>query len=216
LPSWTDIQTWLQSNINGLDAVFLCILVVYSIRGLVRGLSSELAGAIGFLLILVGGWKLYRPISDWLLANTRLSSMESADLLALIFSIVVLATVLGLIKFALRNLFEKAFAGTMERLGGFSAGLCKGFVICTIFVLGVKLSGHAYLTEHVITQSSFGTFVSQRLPGWYWALRDRVLPPKPEQGDDQEICDPEDPAKNQAKERKTRSDRKHLKSHVRE
>ena len=193
LPAWTELQAWFAENVNGLDAVFATILAVYAVRGIIRGLSEELAGAIGFLLVLIGGWKLYRPLADWMLANTRLSSLESANLLALILSIVVLAAALGLIKIALKNVLEKAFEGTAERLGGLAAGFTKGFVVCSVFVLAVKLSGHAYLGEHVIHRSLFGAFMAERVPGWYAQLRDKYWPPKPE-GDDQEICEPAEPA----------------------
>lgn len=194
LPAWTELQTWFTENVNGLDAVFATVIAVYAVRGILRGLSAEMAGAIGFLLVLIGGWKLYRPLADWMLANTRLSSLESANLLALILSIVVLAAVLGLIKMALKSVLEKAFEGTAERLGGLAAGFTKGFVVCTVFVFAVKLSGHAYLGEHVIHRSLFGTFVAERVPGWYALLRDKYAPPAAE-GDDQEICEPGDPAK---------------------
>ena len=193
LPAWTDLQTWFADNVNGLDAVFATVIAVYAVRGILRGLSTELAGAIGFVLVLVGGWKLYSPLSEWLLANTRLSSLESANLLALILSIVVLAAGLGLLKMALKSVLEKAFEGTAERLGGLAAGFTKGFVVCSVFVLAVKLSGHAYLGEHVIHRSLFGTFVAERVPGWYAQLRDKYWPAAPE-GDDQEICEPEEPA----------------------
>jgi uncharacterized membrane protein required for colicin V production len=186
MPAWNDITEWFTAHVGGMDAVFLVVAVAYAIRGGVRGLSAELAGAIGMVLIFVGGWKLYRPVSDWLLAHTRLSQMESANVLALVFSIIVLAAVLGVIRLLLRRLFEKAFEGTLERLGGVFAGLTKGLVLCAIFVFAVKLSAHAYLNQHVVEKSVFGHFVANRLPLIYWQWHDKIAPP-PARGDDQDL-----------------------------
>jgi uncharacterized membrane protein required for colicin V production len=184
-----DLQTWFGENLNGFDAVYAAIGVAYALRGLWRGLSAELAGAIGFVLILVGGWRLYRPLADWLLTHTRLSSLESANLLALLFSLVVLALLLGLVRLALRNVFARAFEGTAERAGGLLAGGLKGVTLCAALVFAVGLSGHAYLRQHLVEESAFGRLVDQRLPAWYALARERLGWPAAE-AEGEEVCEP--------------------------
>jgi len=156
------------------DVGFGIFLLFFVIRGFIRGFSKEVAGLIMMVIVAAGGWTLYRPISSWLLQNTRISKHEAADLIALSSSVLCLYVILRLGGWLLSKIIDYAFNDKIERPGGLIAGGVQGLAWISLLVLAVGVSGNTYLTQKVIEDSRIGSFLAARVSGW-WEKVDGVL-----------------------------------------
>jgi uncharacterized membrane protein required for colicin V production len=73
---------------NIVDIIALIIIALGSIRGLIRGLSSEIACFISTITALFMGLHFFRPFGSWLLENTRLTKWSAH---AVAFAVTVIA-----------------------------------------------------------------------------------------------------------------------------
>ncbi|MFO1489553.1 MAG: CvpA family protein [Kiritimatiellia bacterium] len=168
-----------RGTLNQVDLVFILILLIFTIRGIFKGLSGEIAGLAGMAVVLAGGWKLYEPLSAVILRHTRLDDPQTSQLLAYILAVVVLLIAVNLVIWLVRKVLHKVFDGPVERIGGALAGFLKTAAVLAIILIGVQLSGHAFLKKHFIDESWIGRTFGVRLPGWVDTLQEKIDPHEP-------------------------------------
>lgn len=121
--------------INYFDAVVLCVLVLFALRGLMRGFVGEISG----LVALVGGvWlahRFYAQVAQYL---TLISDpmWRNAAAYAVVF-IAVLITV-GLIARILRAILTFSFVAWADKAAGLILGAIKGILICAVLLLFIQ------------------------------------------------------------------------------
>ena len=168
-----------RGHLNAVDLVLIALLLAFTIRGVIKGLSGEIAGLVGMAVVLAGGWKLYEPLSAALLEHTRLEDPQTSQLLAYILAVAVLLIAVNLLMLLVRKVLNKVFDGAIERIGGGVAGFLKTAAVLAILLFGVQLSGHAFLMKHFIEESWIGRTVGVRIPGWFDTIQERIAPQEP-------------------------------------
>jgi uncharacterized membrane protein required for colicin V production len=163
-----DALQYINDQFNFIDWVYVIALIFSSFIGLVRKLSAELAGMIISAAVFLGGWKLYGPVSEYLVKFTpNIEDGVTAQVVALLLIIVGIFVVTFLLFRLLKNMLEMALPRGLDHFGGLVAGFFKAaFIICTIIVT-ISISGHSYLQQHFIEESWFGSLGNKHLPGLY-------------------------------------------------
>ena len=118
---------------NPFDIIILAVLILFALKGLVRGLVNETSSLSGLVL---GGWLAYRfypalavPIRTTLHLPAHVSSFLAFMLLLLVAGIV--AHIAGNILTAALKL---VMLGSLNRLGGILIGATEGaLLLCLLF-----------------------------------------------------------------------------------
>lgn len=118
---------------NLFDIIILTVLILFALKGLVRGLVNEISSLTGLIL---GGWLAYRfypalavPIRTTLHLPAHVSSFLAFMLLLLVTCIV--AHIAGNILTAALKL---VMLGSVNRLGGILIGAAEGaLLLCMLF-----------------------------------------------------------------------------------
>jgi membrane protein required for colicin V production len=118
---------------NLFDIIILTVLILFALKGLVRGLVNEISSLTGLIL---GGWLAYRfypalavPIRTALHLPAHVSSFLAFMLLLLVTGIV--AHIAGNILTAALKL---VMLGSINRLGGILIGAAEGaLLLCMLF-----------------------------------------------------------------------------------
>jgi membrane protein required for colicin V production len=118
---------------NLFDIIILAVLILFALKGLVRGLVNEASSLTGLIL---GGWLAYRfypalsvPIRTTLHLPAHVSSFLAFMLLLLVTGIV--AHIAGNILTAALKL---VMLGSLNRLGGILIGAAEGaLLLCMLF-----------------------------------------------------------------------------------
>jgi membrane protein required for colicin V production len=118
---------------NLFDIIILAVLILFALKGLVRGLVNEASSLTGLIL---GGWLAYRfypalsvPIRTTLHLPAHVSSFLAFMLLLLVTGLV--AHIAGNILTAALKL---VMLGSLNRLGGILIGAAEGaLLLCMLF-----------------------------------------------------------------------------------
>ncbi len=165
------------------DLFYMVVLLAGFVRGLFKGFSGELASTLGTLLIFLGGWWFYRPVSMFIAEHTRLENEAGAMALAYVLMVFLFLASWKLLTFLLRKLFSWTFPDQIERIGGCILGLFKNALIICIVLITIYLTGHEYLNEHMIERSGFGRLTQEHVPGLMNQWFPGLIPEPPEAAD---------------------------------
>ena len=130
---------------NLFDIIILAVLILFAIKGLVRGLVNEASSLSGLIL---GGWLAYHfypalsvPIRTALHLPAHVSSFLAFMLLLLVTGIV--AHIAGNILTAALKL---VMLGSLNRLGGLLIGFAEGaLLLCMVF----SIAASGFMPEQV-------------------------------------------------------------------
>jgi len=157
---------------NIVDTFFLVVVVLGLLRGLVRGLSRELADVFRFGGAVVATWYFYEPVGQWIYGNTGLSDRNA-------FLLGALAVLLGsfialiLLHLVLSHIMKLAFEKGIERVGGMLAGGMKGALLAAVVVLLAGLMPHEPIRRAVREESRAGGWIHAHWPGMLERLEER-------------------------------------------
>ncbi len=163
----------MDSGLNTVDIVALVLLVLGALNGLRRGLSGELAGAVGVIIAFMFGLLCYGPCGDWL-ADRAVVSEGTARALMLAGTMAVALLVMLVLKLVFRetvtvSVNSKGANFTM----GLVAALIKTAIVVIVVIMCVNLWPNAYLNRVFGEESVIGRFVVRCIP----ELSDRIVPP---------------------------------------
>ena len=119
---------------NTIDIAILVILLIFTIRGIFKGLIGEVAGFVAVLLSLVLAVR-------WLNLGTAFlrSFIDLSPALAMIISFILIFALVfwgtEMLAHLLRRLLKITMLGWIDRLGGGAFGLLTGAVIVSLLVL---------------------------------------------------------------------------------
>lgn len=123
-------------DINLLDAGLCLVLLLFTIRGLLRGVMKEVAGILSIVLGIIIAGRFYRDLTPKIQEYiTSPDTAEIAAYAAIFFAVVVIVAIVTLI---LRKIVTMAFSQLPDILLGGVIGLCKGIVICAIAIAIVE------------------------------------------------------------------------------
>lgn len=157
-------------NFHPVDIILVVYLLLASLHGLRRGLSSEIAHMVAAVAILAAAWIFSPQLADLLMSRTRLQDPGMAH--GLSFALVIAGGfVLSLLlRLILKTLLDFSFKGRLERLGGALAGCLRGVVVVTVVVIAINLWPRGYFYEQVAEASFLGRNLSQAVMPLYEAL----------------------------------------------
>lgn len=148
-------------NLVDLAAVVLVILA--ALRGMLRGLSGELAALVGAGAGLLLGLMAYAPCADWLVKQAHMS--ERAALTASFGVIVIGAIMLFLVvRWAMGKVMHVVVEPGPDRACGIVAGLLHGLVLVVIVFVLLNLAPNAELNRLFGSESFVGTLVHRAAP----------------------------------------------------
>jgi len=147
-----------------LDPVYTFYLMYGLIFGLFRGLPEELAHLIGTLLVAVGSYLFYQPVSAVMLEHTRLDSEEASLALAYLLMVLLFFIVWRLITLLIKKALDWTCPKALHRPGGALLGGAKSMLILSVLLTAIQLSGHALLMDHLITRSWLGQRMEKMIP----------------------------------------------------
>lgn len=132
--------------LNYFDVAILCILVMFSVRGLLRGFVGEAAG----LVAVIGGvWYAHRTYMQVAAYLTFISEPTWRNIAAYVLVFLAVLLVVGLVARLLRKILSYSFVSWADKLAGFLLGLLKGLLICAVLLLLLErfLGDAAFLRE---------------------------------------------------------------------
>ncbi len=172
---------------NTIDIIILALLAIATLRGVMRGLSGELASLISLVVAAVTGWHYYRPLGEYLADTTRMSAMQ-ADTVAFVVVIGGALILLWALSIVLKSIMEFTFKGEIERIGGGLMGLTRYALILAAFLIVINQFAAGALKQIVIQESFIGRHTIAQVEPLYTDLVRRYpeLPALPEAEDDED------------------------------
>jgi membrane protein required for colicin V production len=149
---------------NWYDVVVALALAYGVWSGIRAGLSGEIIGVIGLVLMIVLAVHLYAPVGAWIHSLTGLAE-EPSNLIAFsgIAVVVYLLTVVAR-RIVHARLQKLRFAAVLENVGGAFAGTLRMLVLMALLSIVLSLTRSPWLHEHIATKSVFGSFVVGQFP----------------------------------------------------
>lgn len=160
----------MQTNI--LDIIVLAIVLLSAVRGLVRGLSRELADLLRFVGAILLAYFFYRPAAVLVYEHTRLSNV-AASITSFILVLIASFLILTIVHYILSKFMEFAFKGPVEKIGGLLSGLIKGTISAAVLVLLVGFWPHDAFRKAVRQDSMAGRWVTAQYPRIYTNIAER-------------------------------------------
>lgn len=121
--------------LNYFDLVILCILALFTLRGLFQGFVAEVAGIAALISAFWCAHHFYALLGPHLRFITD-SSWQSVAAYILIFLAVMLGV--GLLARLLRTMLAFSFIGWIDKLAGGALGLFKGALILALLLILVQ------------------------------------------------------------------------------
>lgn len=157
----------MQTNV--IDILVAVIVGLSAVRGLLRGLSRELADLLRLTGSVLLAYFLYRPAAGIIGNYTRLAGPASS-IVAFILILIAAFLILTLIHYLLSKFMEFAFKGPVERIGGFVSGTVKGAVFAGIILFLISLWPHSGVRSAVQDESLAGRWMTACYPVIYTNL----------------------------------------------
>ncbi|MFW6181374.1 MAG: CvpA family protein [Spirochaetota bacterium] len=135
---------------NVLDILIIIVVVVFCIRGFLKGFVHELF-TLGILVLgLAGGLLFFRPLGAAL--QTTLRNQDLSLILAFFIIFIAVALFLVIVRNALIGLVDRANLADIDYLLGILVGLLEGLLVCGVLLL--FLERHPVLgIERIIASS---------------------------------------------------------------
>jgi membrane protein required for colicin V production len=157
---------------NIIDIFVLAVIAIGAARGLLRGLSRELADLFRIAGALLLATLLHGHLAVILVEKTRLSEFAAA-LVAFLIILLVAFLLLTMLHMLLSKFMQFAFKGLLERVGGLLAGALKGAVFAMVIVLLLSFWPHPAVERAVEQDSVCGRWVVAAYPGVQERLAER-------------------------------------------
>lgn len=159
-------------HISAVDICVMVLLGIGTLRGLVRGLSREIADLFRILGAFLVATLFYAPLGELLFEKSRLSEIAS-EVTAFLVLLLVAFLLFSMLHHFLSKFMQFAFKGPLERVGGMLSGLIKAFIVSFVIVMLVSFWPHEAVRSSISESSVFGGWVVGQYPGIYEQLADR-------------------------------------------
>lgn len=126
---------------NWLDGVLGGIILLFAIRGILKGLFREGVGLIGILVGFVVAVNRYQKLGQVIQGELSFLSLKVAHIAAFVIiflGIAILGAIAGVV---IHNiLFRYSLSRGIEEGGGFILGLIEGALVCSIILVLISVS----------------------------------------------------------------------------
>nr|WP_320114931.1 CvpA family protein [uncultured Desulfuromonas sp.] len=124
---------------NGLDIAILIILVLFVIKGALRGLIKELCSLIGLVMAAVIAFHYYTPLAEKLAAMSQLP-LQLCVIITLVLLFVATMIIFTVIGAVLSRFIRLLFLGGFNRVLGALFSLLQGTFVLALVLYGLSLA----------------------------------------------------------------------------
>lgn len=146
----------MSSNFAVLDIIFSALLLLFLIRGLLRGFIKEIAGLVGVVLGLFVATRYYPKLIPYFKPFVADASLQVAISYAVILLGVIIAV--AIMAIAVQKFMSVTFTAWLDHLLGGVAGLAKGGLICSV---ALTLLDHFAKDSPFIKKSFLAGYIDQ-------------------------------------------------------
>ena len=125
---------------NWLDLIWVALIVVFVIRGAVRGLFKEGFGLAGIFLGLIIAINRYEAVGKIIVNNFPNLSLKIANVLSFGFIFIAVALLGGVAGIILHKASKYSPIKGLDQGGGFLLGLVEGALICSVILIFLTIS----------------------------------------------------------------------------
>lgn len=122
--------------INWLDIGFMAVLLLFGIRGLLRGLVKEVAGLVSVILGFFLASRYYPQVMPYFEQWIKNQDTRMYAAYAAIFIAVVIVT--AVVAMAVQKFMAITFISWLDRAAGGCAGVAKGALLCSVLLAFLK------------------------------------------------------------------------------
>src|ERR1035437_4049571 len=153
------LPTWL-AQLNPLDTASVLIVIIFTLIGLKRGFSAELAGSLAILGAIVAVFLLVDPVANWIVSHTQWSQ-DQAYIAALFVTFVVVLMTVAVVYSLLIHTVKVSFIAPLELIGGAVIGGLRAIALVFIVVFLCQMAPYPIVNAWFGPPSRLGAFVQQ-------------------------------------------------------
>lgn len=155
-----------------IDIITLVVLIVFFIRGYLKGLVMAAFAVVAILLGLLVALKLSQTFAAWLLANDYISS-GWAQVVSYIILFVVVVLIVRLVGKMIEKALEGMMLGTVNKLlGGLLYTFLGAVLWSSLLWIGARI--HLFSAETVAASRSY-PWLSELAP-WFFHQAGKLMP----------------------------------------
>jgi membrane protein required for colicin V production len=152
---------------NWLDLICLVILVLFVIRGAIKGLFKEAFGLIGIFLGLIIAINRYEMLGEFIGGEFENIPPKIANLVAFALIFVSVALIFGLAGIILHKMAKFSLVRGVDRTGGFLLGVGEGILICSVILILLSISPLSEKMSKWTQGSTFAPYLTKVGPFVY-------------------------------------------------
>jgi len=152
---------------NHLDLICLVILVLFVIRGAIKGLFREAFGLIGIFLGLIIAINRYEVLGGLISGGFENIPPKIANLVSFAFIFVFVALIFGLAGIILHKIAKFSLVKGLDRAGGFLLGGGEGILICSAILILLSISPLSEKMSKWMQGSTFAPYLTKVGPFVY-------------------------------------------------
>ena len=126
-------------SIAGIDAVFIIIVAVSSLRCAVRGFISEFLSMAALILGIILAILFYRGGAILIRGRFIPHTKVLPEVIAFIVIFIVVYLVIKIVELTLKNIIEGIQLGSLDHLLGFILGFVEGLVVVCLFLFIIHI-----------------------------------------------------------------------------
>jgi len=152
---------------NYLDLICLVILVLFVIRGAIKGLFREAFGLIGIFLGLISAINRYEVLGGLISGGFENIPPKIANLVSFAFIFVSVALIFALAGIILHKMAKFSLVKGLDRAGGFLLGGGEGILICSAILILLSISPLSEKMSKWMQGSTFTPYLTEVGPFVY-------------------------------------------------
>ncbi len=152
---------------NWLDVICLAIVILFVVRGAIRGLFREAFGLMGIFLGLIFAINRYEVLGGLISGGFENIPPQIANLVSFAFIFVSVALIFGLAGIILHKMAKFSLVRGFDRGGGFLLGAGEGVLICSAIIILLSISPLSKEMSKWMQHSTFAPYLTKVGPFVY-------------------------------------------------
>ncbi len=143
---------------NVLDYIFIAILLIFTIRGFVRGLINEVFGIGSLIFSLFAGIMLYQKMAE---VFSRSMSPLLSKILGFLAVFICAFILIKIIQLLLKTIFSGAVLGSLDKTLGLLLGFVEGAALVFVLLLAMVEFNGTIDTSSLRERSVVSNYIEQ-------------------------------------------------------